>query len=237
MQLLGFIIGGHDTTSTTLTWTVKHLAASPSAQSTLRSRLRAAYTSATAEHRNPTVEEIVKIPVQYLDATIEEMSRTAMLFPGVIRLATVDTTLLGHHIPKGTDVWLLQSGPGYFSPPFPVSDAQRSESSLKAKLHVGSWTPDAADMAAFRPERWLVRDENGDEVFDSMAGPHLAFGLGPRACFGRRLAYLQMRIILVMMVWNFDLKPLPEAQSTWKAVDKMARHPVQCFVKLEKAEW
>ncbi|KIX09319.1 uncharacterized protein Z518_00398 [Rhinocladiella mackenziei CBS 650.93] len=235
-ELMGFIVGGHDTTSATMSWTLKYLAGYPQAQSTLRSRLRTAYVSAAADHRNPTVEEITKISVPYLDATIEEMFRAACIFPGVARNATVDTTVLGHAIPKGTDVFLFQTGPGFFSAPFPIPDSQRSESSLNARYQVGSWTPEAEDMTAFRPERWLVKDENGNEAFDAMAGPHLAFGLGPRACFGRRLAYLQMRIIVVMIVWNFELKPTPEAWSSWEAVDKLTTQPRQCFVKLERLE-
>ncbi|OQV07635.1 hypothetical protein CLAIMM_12040 [Cladophialophora immunda] len=235
-ELFGFIIGGHDTTSTTLTWTVKYLAAAQSAQATLRSHLRAAYASATAEQRNPTMEEIIKTQIPYLDATIEEMSRTAQLFNGSIRTTTVDTTLLGYNIPKGTDVFLMQNGPGYLSPPLPVDDAKRSPSSLAAKNQVGQWTPDEADMKMFRPERWLVQDPaTGKEVFDAQAGPHLAFGLGPRACFGRRLAYLQMRIILVMMIWNFELKGTPAEVSSWAAANKLARHPRMCYVSLEKA--
>ncbi|OAP64682.1 hypothetical protein AYL99_00654 [Fonsecaea erecta] len=237
-ELFGFIIGGHDTTSTTLTWTVKYLAAAQSAQTTLRTRLRAAYAAATAEQRNPTMEEIIKIPIPYLDATIEEMSRTAQLFNGSIRTTTVDTTLLGHTIPKGTDVFLMQNGPGYLSPPLPVDDSKRSASSLAAKNRVGQWTPDEDDMKTFRPERWLVQDlETGKEVFDAQAGPHLAFGLGPRACFGRRLAYLQMRIIVVMMIWNFELRETPPTVSSWAATNKLARHPRMCYVSLGKAKF
>ncbi|KAJ9604857.1 hypothetical protein H2200_010972 [Cladophialophora chaetospira] len=236
-ELFGFIIAGHDTTATTLTWTVKHLAVAQEAQSTLRSHLRSAYPAATAEQRNPTREEIVKTHIPYLDAVIEEMSRTARLFNGSIRTSTVDTTILGHTIPKGTDVFLMQNGPGYLSAPFQIDDSKRSESSLKAKNQVGQWTPDEEDMKAFRPERWLVKGDDGKEEFDAHAGPHLAFGLGPRGCFGRRLAYLQMRIVLVMMIWNFEFKETPPAVSSWLAVDKLARHPRQCYVRLEKAKF
>ncbi|KIX99549.1 uncharacterized protein Z520_05125 [Fonsecaea multimorphosa CBS 102226] len=237
-ELFGFIIGGHDTTSTTLMWTCKYLAIAQSAQTTLRSRLRAAYATATAEQRNPTLEEIIKVQIPYLDATIEEMSRTAQIFNGSIRTTTVDTTLLGYNIPKGTDVFLMQNGPGYLYPPLPVDDSKRSPSSLAAKTQVGQWTPDEEDMQTFRPERWLVQDpEGGKEVFDAQAGPHLAFGLGPRACYGRRLAYLQMRIILVLMIWNFELQATPAEVSTWAGSNKLARHPRMCYVKLEKAKF
>ncbi len=183
------------------------------------------------------MDEIVKTQIPYLDATIEEMSRIAQLFNAVVRTAMTDTTILGHTIPKGTEVFLMSNGPGYLSPPLPVDDTKRSESSLNAKNQVGQWTPDEEDMKTFRPERWLVTGEDGKEEFDAHAGPHLAFGLGPRGCFGRRLAYLQMRIILVMMIWNFELKETPAAVSGWEALAKLARHPRQCYVRLEKAKF
>jgi cytochrome P450 len=72
IQLFGFLIGGHDTTSGTFKWALKTLSFAPQAQSTLRARLRAAYPAAVAEQRNPTAEEIIKGHIPYLDAMIEE---------------------------------------------------------------------------------------------------------------------------------------------------------------------
>lgn len=234
-ELFGFLIGGHDTTSTTMAWAVKHLASTPAAQDSLRTHLRKAYADATQEKRNPTVNEITRTPVPYLDAAIEEILRTAVVFPGVIRNATTDAVVLGHRIPKGTDLFLFHGGPGYFSTPFDIPDSLRTKSALEAKNQVRSWDP--ATMKEFMPERWLARDEEGNIVFDSMAGPHLAFGLGPRACYGRRLAYLELRISLVMLVWNFEFLQCPEELSKWAAVDKLTRTPKCCYVRLRKAGW
>ncbi|KIV86698.1 hypothetical protein PV11_02296 [Exophiala sideris] len=236
-ELFGFIVGGHDTTATTLSWALKHLAGNQDVQSTLRSHLRNAYEEAANERRNPTAAEITSVRIHYLDATLEEVIRTACIFPAVQRTATVDTTVLGHHIPKGTDVFLLQLGPGYFLPPFPIPNSQRHESSLKAHYQVGAWTPDADDMKSFRPDRWLVIDADGHQVFDAQAGPHLAFGLGPRGCFGRRLAYLQLRIILVLIIWNFELLPIPANLNSFDAIDVLTTQPKQCYVRLAKAKF
>lgn len=41
------------------------------------------------------------------------------------------------------------------------------------------------DLSVFEPRRWLVRDENGGEVFDGNALPTLVFGGGFRGCFGK----------------------------------------------------
>lgn len=234
---MGFIIGGHDTTSTTLTWTVKYLAQYQEPQTVLRLRLREAYVAATAAQRNPTLEEIVKTQVPYLDAVLEESNRLALLFNGTLRSTSVDTTLFGYHIPRGTNVFLMNNGPGYLLPPLPIDEVRRSESSRTSKPIAREWEPDAKDMQAFRPERWLVQDENGKEAFDSQAGPSLAFGLGPRGCFGRRLAYLQLRIAIAMMIWNFHLLETPAGVSSWAATAQLTRRPRQCYVRLEKARF
>jgi len=166
---------------------------------------------------------------------IEEMSRIAIAFPAAIRRTLTDTTILGHHIPKGTDVMMMQNGPDFLDPPLPVSEEQRSETCRLYKSRVGSWDP--ADARSFKPERWIKIDSEGNETFDAMAGPHLAFGLGPRACFGKRYAYLQMRIIVIMLIWNFELKRLPEELNSYGAVEKLTKQPLRCYVKLGLAGW
>jgi cytochrome P450 len=173
----------------------------------------------------------MKTSIPYLDATIEEILRTALVFPGAFRIATVDTKILGHRIPKGTDVFLLHNGPGYLSPGFDIPDSLRTESALEAKNQTGSWDPE--DMALFKPERWLVTTKEGNVAFNSMAGPHLAFGLGPRGCFGRRMAYLELRIILVMLIWNFEFLKCPDELSSYGAIDKLSRQPKSCYVRIK----
>ena len=64
-------------------------------------------------------------------------------------------------------------------------------------------------MGLFNPERWR-REETGKEVFDAVSGLLLTFGLGPRGCYGRRPAYLEMKLMLVLLVWGFELQRCPE---------------------------
>ena len=231
--MFGFLIAGHDTTSTTLTWGLKNLADNQGSQAKLRSHLLSAFDQAVVERRSPTVEEITKSQIPYLDAVIEEILRTAITFAGVVRHAVCDTVLLGHHIPKGTDIFLFHSGPDYFTPGFPIPEENRSASARSAKHVHGRW--DSKDSGDFKPERWLVRDDDGKDTFNPNAGPHLAFGLGPRACYGKRLAYLSLRIVVVLLVWNFEFKECPESLSSYAAVDKMSRQARQCFVRLARA--
>ncbi|KAK7958438.1 cytochrome P450 [Apiospora saccharicola] len=228
-ELYGYIGAGHETSSTSLQWGLKHLAADQRVQTTLRESLRAAYADAVSEGRQPTFTEIIKTQVPYLDAVVEEILRVTGPVQTLFRTATVDTTILGHHVPKGTQVFLPITGPGFTAPAFAIEESVRSPSSQSHKHMRGTW--DEADAANFVPERWL-KAEDGTQSFDSQAGPMLAFSLGIRGCFGRRLAYLQLRILMTLIVWNFEFGTLPEELNSFEAVDTLTTKPVKCFVRL-----
>ncbi|CAG8051375.1 unnamed protein product [Penicillium olsonii] len=229
-ELFGLLVAGHDTTSTTATWGLKLLSDHPEIQRKLRQAIRDGFPSAVAERRPPTAEEIFKARIPYLDATLEEIVRKSMTAPGVSRTAMVDTVILGHRIPKGTTVFLMGNGPDFIAPPIgTIPEELRSKSCREANGKIGAWDP--VDSHLFKPERWIVM-EDGKECFDSTSGPVLTFGLGPRGCFGRRMAYLELKIVFVLLLWNFELQPVPEALSSYQAVDKLTHQPRFCYLRL-----
>ncbi|KAI1183643.1 cytochrome P450 [Nemania serpens] len=230
-ELFGYIIAGHDTSSTALSWMVKNVADYPEVQTRLRSALRTAYSAAYAEGRQPNVVELWKTHVPYLDAVLEESLRYNGPIPITLREAAVDTELLGHKVPKGTIVFMPTDGPGYQSPPIPVAESTRSPSS-REKMRCGAWDP--SDMHLFKPERWLKTDEDGNVVYDAQSGPMLAFSLGPRGCFGRRLAYLETRIVLALLVWNFEFHKLSDELNSRDSYDTITNNPRQCYVSLSE---
>ncbi|KAJ0271001.1 hypothetical protein Brms1b_011065 [Colletotrichum noveboracense] len=221
-EFFGFMMAGHDTSATAMAWGVKYLADNPASQDRLRNAMRAALPEAVKEKRAPTYQELIKAQVPYLDAVVEEV------------------LLLGRHIPKGTNVFLMANGPGYLEPHMPVDDKSRSPGARRDqnKALTGAWADD--DIAAFRPERWLKHDENAkdesDWVFDPMAGPTLAFGLGPRGCFGKRLGLQTLKIEIALIVWHFQLLPLPSELNGYEGVQRFAREPTQCYVRLKNVE-
>lgn len=235
--MFGNIIGGHHTTSGAMMWLMKILTDFPQVQENLRSVLYQTLSIAANENRLFTLEEFRLAKLPYLDAVIEEMLRINAV--PVTREAICDTTVLGFPIQKGTQIFLLSNGPGFLSPPLPIDDSNRSKSSRAAKLNV-TWNG-AQDLSHFDPERWLVPKNGttqsllaGDVDFDGASGPQLVFGAGPRACWGRRLAYLEMRIILAMMIWSFRLEATPPGLSTYAGLEGIARVPQQCYVRLRK---
>lgn len=210
---------------------VKNVADYPEVQTRLRSALRTAYSAAYAEGRQPNVVELWKTHVPYLDAVLEESLRYNGPIPITLREAAVDTELLGHKVPKGTIVFMPTDGPGYQSPPIPVAESTRSPSS-REKMRCGAWDP--SDMHLFKPERWLKTDEDGNVVYDAQSGPMLAFSLGPRGCFGRRLAYLETRIVLALLVWNFEFHKLSDELNSRDSYDTITNNPRQCYVSLSE---
>lgn len=235
-EFFGFMLAGHDTSATTVAWGVKFLTDNPTAQDRLRAVLHAALPEAAQQRRAPSYQELIKSHIPYLDAVVEEVLRHANTIAFVVRQAMEDTTVLGRHIPKGTDVFLVANGPGYLEPNMQVKDEIRSPGARRgqAKALTGLW--EDKDIAAFRPERWLKADlATGTEIFDPMAGPSLAFGLGPRGCFGRKFALQVLKIQFALIVWHFNLLETPPEISGYNAIQRFAREPTQCYIRLSNA--
>lgn len=229
-------------------WGLKALADNQDSQAKLRHSLRVSLAAAKSENRAPSIKEITNIEIPYLDAVIEEILRIGATSPAIDRQAMVDTQVLGHHVPKGTIILMLTQAQSMRSPGFDIDESCRSQTCQTAKQqgkHRTQWDP--LDMNLFKPERWLVpaptqpsseQEDNADAKyrFDSAAGPMLGFGLGLRGCFGRRLAYLELRILVTLIVWNFELLPCPEELSTYSVQMGVTSRPKLCYVSLRKVE-
>ena len=106
-ELFGYLVAGHDTTSTTICWGLKYLTQDQPAQEKLRSALHSHFRDASQEDRNPSVDEITKAEIPYLNAALEEVLRCSGTVSTNIRTTVCGTQVLGHHIPKGTDVFMV----------------------------------------------------------------------------------------------------------------------------------
>ncbi|KZL63233.1 cytochrome p450 monooxygenase [Colletotrichum incanum] len=237
-ELYGFTLGGHESTSNSNQWAVKTLARHQPQQAKLRSSLREALPAAVMEKRVPTSQEIMQMRCPYLEASIEELFRVSLTAPMCVRSATQDTQILGCRIPKGTVVFQVWNQAGYTQPGFPVDDALRTPGARAAVANKGPVGTSSAgddsgfDTAAYMPERWLVKTDDGRESFDATRGRNMIFSMGPRGCYGRKLAYVQLRMLVVMVLWNFQLEELPYELNTTGAYDKLTREPHDCYVKL-----
>ncbi|KAI1126735.1 cytochrome P450 [Nemania abortiva] len=231
-ELFGVLVAGHHTTGGALGWLVKCLTSYPDLQAHIRKTMFAALPEALAEGRPPTFEELRRARLPYLDAFIEETLRLNAV--PITRETTRDTTILSRHVPKGSMVILISDGPGFLSPSFAVSPEERSPAARASKMN-GYWD-ETQDLRNFNLERWLVRtgEKDDDVEFNGAAGPQLVFGQGVRGCWGKRLAQIEMRTTMALLMWHFELLEIPEALTGNEATEGVARKPRKAFVRLRK---
>ncbi|KAK0373422.1 cytochrome P450 monooxygenase [Colletotrichum limetticola] len=249
-ELLGYIVAGHETSASILSWAVKFLADNQKQQHTLRKHLQAVYPAAVKEKRQPSVTELTKVAAPYLDAFLEEILRLSRTASILTREAVTDTIVMGKFVPKGTTIFIFTQGASYVQPPLGVDEQVRSRTSQEAK-RVPDWLSD--NVGKFCAGRWLVPKtgasgfseesvgkEDGwtlsDYDFDPQAGPILTFGGGPRGCFGRRLAYLELRMVLALLVWNFAFNPCADNLSTYELRESITVEPKDCYVNLQTSD-
>jgi len=53
---------------------------------------------------------------------------------------------------------------------------------------------------------------------------------------GKKLAYLEMRVIYTLILWNFELAPIPEALAEMKGQDILTYQPQTVYVRLREAK-
>ncbi|KAF5485433.1 Cytochrome P450 monooxygenase 1 [Colletotrichum aenigma] len=66
------------------------------------------------------------------------------------------------------------------------------------------------DPYGFHPERFMGEDEFASDNREAFQ----PFHIGSRNCLGRNLAYVEMRLILARLIWNFDVQ-IDEACMDW----------------------
>lgn len=95
-ELTEFLVGGHDTTSTTLAYALWAMGRQPDIQA------KVAAEAAAIGARRLTVDDVAALP--YTVAVIHEALRLCPPAPALSRLAMTDLTVDGYRIPKGTEL-------------------------------------------------------------------------------------------------------------------------------------
>lgn len=126
-EVLGYLLGGHDSTATVLAWWVKHVTRHQEVQTRLRRALQDAHAAACAEGRWPTMAEVLSESISYLDAVLEESLRCASVATLIVRKTTCDTQILGYPVPEKTDVIIPLTGPSVTEPALATPEALRCE--------------------------------------------------------------------------------------------------------------
>ncbi|KAL2087864.1 hypothetical protein ACEWY4_016692 [Coilia grayii] len=168
------LLGGVDTTSNTLSWTLYHLAQSPEMQE----RLRREVTSVCPNKREPTSDDLTNMP--YLKAVIKEILRLYPVVPGNGRFTLENEVIVDNYwFPKESQFHLCHYAACHDEAEFPEPER-------------------------FMPERWLRGTPS-----QSQHHPYsfIPFGVGVRACLGKRVAELEMYFALSRIMQHYRILP------------------------------
>ncbi|OSD01474.1 cytochrome P450 [Trametes coccinea BRFM310] len=212
-QISTFLAAGHETSSSSLTWTLFALARNPAVQAKLRAELRSLDIPADVVPSSPLIEQIMQLP--YLDAVVRESLRLYAPISTTMRVASVDD-VIPVSAPlvdrRGQTCEYIRVRRGDIIS-IPIQALNKSSE---------AW---GADAEAFHPERWM-RDSVSTDVDDILTrqgrramvqglwGHMLTFGGGTpvngnRSCIGYRFALSEIKIFLYVLVRDlgFSIDP------------------------------
>jgi len=188
-EILFIVDAGYETTSHTLSHIFYLLAKNPHVQDAIRDEIR------SVMGENPDLTKITTAhlgKLTYLTAVARETLRVLSTISIVGATVQNDTVINGFMIPKDTTILCNVRGSQTRADLFPESEK-------------------------FLPERWLSKSsgevddgfEDINKIGENSQMLELNFGLGPHACLGKNLAYLEIRTIVAMLVDRFNVKVKP----------------------------
>ncbi|KAJ7272933.1 cytochrome P450 [Mycena rebaudengoi] len=186
-QVPTFLVAGHESTSTAMTWALFALTQNKAAQTRLRDELLA------VSNDNPTMDDLNALP--YLDCVVRETLRVYAPVPRTSRIAKRDDV-----VPLDTPFTDID---GLLHETLTITNGQKITIPIDAMNRSRAiWGPDALE---FIPERW----ESATPIFTNIPGvwAHmLTFLGGPRACIGYRFALVEMKTLLFTLVRAFEFE-------------------------------
>jgi len=129
------------------------------------------------DSKQPSFEQVSQL--DFVEACAHETMRLRPVAPILGLQAKKDVVVGGVQVPKGTVVVNLMRRDGV------------------NENHV----PRAA---AFEPQRWLA-DGGPGAVAGNARRTSMPFGAGPRICPGRYLALAEMKMLVAMLLWHFEI--------------------------------
>jgi len=191
------MLAGHETTALVLFYTFYLLANSPEAEGRLASELREVLGD-----RPPTAADVPSL--RYTEWVVREAMR---LYPpawGIAREALADCEIGGYHVPKGTQLfmiqWLVHRDPRWFD-----------------------------DPEVFRPERW-----EHDLIKRLPRCAYFPFGDGPRICIGNHFAMMEAVLILATIARKYRLTIEPgQTLELLPSITLRPRHGLRMRIKVQ----
>ncbi|PQE23091.1 cytochrome P450 1 protein [Rutstroemia sp. NJR-2017a WRK4] len=176
MNSMAVIVAGSETLTTTLTAAIHFLLENPKCLEILQREIRTTFTT----EDQITNDSTTSLP--YLTAVLNESLQISPPLPDSLRreVPPGGATIAGRFIPGGTTVSVACWSLFHSSEHFPSADE-------------------------FIPERWL--DDSGNiKIQTDAKNVFHPFSFGPHNCIGQPLAWMEMRLILSRLLWNFDIR-------------------------------
>ncbi|XP_029301532.1 cytochrome P450 27C1 [Cottoperca gobio] len=178
------LLGGVDTTSNTLSWTLYHLARDGGAQD----RLYREVNAVCPDRREPTTDDLRRMP--FLKAVVKETLRLYPVVPGNGRFMSEDEVVVGNYwFPQKTQFHLCHYAVCHDEAQF-------------------------VDAELFIPERWIRAKAPDSDFSVAAPGffqhhPYsfIPFGVGLRGCVGKRVAEMEMFFALSRLMQHFEVQP------------------------------
>ncbi|KAJ3479121.1 hypothetical protein NLI96_g9286 [Meripilus lineatus] len=199
-QIPTFIIAGHETSASAVTWCLFALSINVNIQDKLRKELRAVSTE------TPTMDELMALP--YLDCVLRE---TLRLYPPVATSAR--QAMKDDVIPLNKPYVDTQGN---------ISDSIQIRAGDHIIIPIAAinqmkeiWGDDAEE---FRPERWDSPPSAATGI-PGVWGNVLSFLGGPRACIGYRFGLVEFKALVFTLVRAFEFElAVPKEQVTKKSL-------------------
>lgn len=185
-QVKMFLFSGHDTTSSTISYVIYLLSCHPP----VLDRVRAEHDKVFGLDLDQTSSIVSDEPhlLNQLPFTIAVIKETLRIFPP------------SSSTRAGEPGFSVRSSDGLEYP----TDGFMVWSSHDAIHHDPTCWP---DPASFIPERWLAQS---DDPLYPIKGAWRPFELGPRNCIGQELTMKEVKIVMVMTLRRFSIKPAYE---------------------------
>ncbi len=174
-NVLTMLLAGEDTTANTLAWLIWLLRQNPQA---LRQAMQEAREVLGTARCPRGVDDLARL--DFIEACAHEAMRLRPVAPIIGNEALKDCVVSGVAVPTGTLVFCLMRPGGL--------DARNF-----------------AEPMRFDPQRWLSGAGAGAQAFSSSKRVVMPFGAGPRMCPGRYLALAEIKMVMAMLLANFDI--------------------------------
>ncbi|KAK4444691.1 hypothetical protein QBC34DRAFT_181791 [Podospora aff. communis PSN243] len=189
---------GSETTAISLSAVFYYLLKNPAALASLLAEIdEAARQGRFSDYETGLVTWHESQTLPYLDAVVKEAFRLHPA-PGLPMERIVPQgglEIAGHHVPGGTIVgcsaWVIHRNKDIFG----------------------------EDVEAFRPERWIAGEGEGEEQrVKVMNGTMLQFGMGSRTCIGKNISLLEIYKLVPSMLRRFEIE-FDDPSQEWEIVN------------------